>query len=98
MRGFDWSARSCIHKEMFSTLAPKRNRSAVLAASIRDVWTADSLRGRFARGSFWSLMGAAIAQSSNLAASVIVARLLGREDFGKFGMIQSTIGMLGIFA
>jgi len=58
----------------------------------------DSLRGRFARGAVWSLIGAVVSQGSNLAASVITARLLGREQFGEYGMIQSTVGMLGVFA
>jgi O-antigen/teichoic acid export membrane protein len=39
-----------------------------------------------------------MAQGSSLVASVITARLLGREEFGKYGMIQSTVGMIGIFA
>ena len=65
---------------------------------ISGVWAADSLRGRFARGAVWSLIGAAIAQGANLAASVITARLLGRDQFGEYGIIQSTVGMLGVFA
>ncbi|MBE0656180.1 MAG: oligosaccharide flippase family protein [Bryobacteraceae bacterium] len=67
-------------------------------SAVREVWKADSLRGRFARGAVWSLIGAVISQGSTLAASVVTARLLGREQFGEFGMIQSTVGMLGIFA
>src|ERR1035437_1760311 len=66
--------------------------------AISGIWAADSLRGRFARGAVWSLIGAVISQGSNLAASVITARLLGREQFGEYGMIQSTVGMLGVFA
>ncbi len=65
---------------------------------ISALWAADSLRGRFARGAVWSLLGALMAQGATLAASVITARLLGREQFGEYGMIQSTVGMLGIFA
>jgi len=68
------------------------------AKAITGVWRAESLRGRFARGAVWSLIGAVISQGSNLAASVITARLLGREQFGEYGMIQSTVGMLGVFA
>jgi len=41
---------------------------------------------------------AVIAQGANLAASVITARLLGREQFGEYGIVQSTVGMLGVFA
>lgn len=66
--------------------------------AIRELWAADSLRGRFARGAVWSLIGAVISQGSSLAASIITARLLGREEFGEYGMIQSTVGMLGVFA
>jgi O-antigen/teichoic acid export membrane protein len=66
--------------------------------AITGVWRADSLRGRFARGAVWSLIGAGIAQGTNLAASLITARLLGREQFGEYGMIQSTVGMFGILA
>jgi O-antigen/teichoic acid export membrane protein len=62
------------------------------------VWHADSLRGRFARGAVWSFIGALTSQSSSLAASVITARVLGREQFGEYGMIGSTVGMFGIFA
>jgi O-antigen/teichoic acid export membrane protein len=69
-----------------------------LSAGILAIWKADSLRGRFARGASWSIGGAFIAQGSNLAASIIVARFLGQTEFGKYGMIQSTVGMLGIFA
>jgi O-antigen/teichoic acid export membrane protein len=69
-----------------------------VAQASTELWRADSLRGRFARGAVWSLIGAVISQGSNLAASVITARLLGRAQFGEYGMIQSTVGMLGIFA
>jgi O-antigen/teichoic acid export membrane protein len=67
-------------------------------AMVHGVWRADSLRGRFARGAVWSLAGAVISQGAGLAASVITARMLGRVEFGKYGIVQSTIGMLGIFA
>jgi O-antigen/teichoic acid export membrane protein len=66
--------------------------------AIGSIWAADSLRGRFARGAVWSLVGAAVSQGANLAASVITARLLGRAQFGEYGMIQTTVGMLGVFA
>ena len=58
----------------------------------------DSLRARFARGALWSLLGALTSQGLGLAASVVTARLLGKEEFGALGMIQSTVGMLGVFA
>jgi O-antigen/teichoic acid export membrane protein len=53
---------------------------------------------RFARGVFWSMAGAVISRGLMLAATVLVARLLGRTVYGELGMIQSTVGMLGVFA
>lgn len=69
-----------------------------VTTQIAGTWAADSLRGRFARGAVWSLAGAVISQGCGLGASVITARLLGKEQFGEYSMIQSTVGMLGVFA
>ena len=59
---------------------------------------ANSLRTRFARGAFWSLIGTAAAQAMNLLCSVVTARLLGKTGFGELGMVLSTMGLFGIFA
>lgn len=53
---------------------------------------------RLARGAFWSLFGAVIARTLGFASFVIVARVLGKAGYGEFGIIQSTVGMFGIFA
>jgi len=67
-----------------------RTRVAILPQS--------SLGARFARGAFWSLVGTVISQGLGLVASVITARLLGKVGFGELGMINSTVGMFGVFA
>jgi len=59
---------------------------------------ADSIRGRLAWGTFWSLVGAVLSQGSILVASVIIARILGTVGFGELAIINSTVGMLGVFA
>ncbi len=79
-------------------MAPSTRTWSVAVRKVRATWQADSFRGRFARGAVWSLIGAGLSQGSNLAASVITARILGREGFGQYAIIQSTVGMLGIFA
>jgi len=56
-----------------------------------------SLRGRLASGAFWSLAATAGYQSLVLLASFVTARLLGKTVFDELGMIQSTVGMLGVF-
>lgn len=53
---------------------------------------------RLAHGAFWSLAGAIISRGSMFVAGIFLARILGREGFGKLGMIQSTLDMFGIFA
>jgi O-antigen/teichoic acid export membrane protein len=57
-----------------------------------------SLRSRFARGAFWSLMGVMISQALGLGASIVIARLLGKVGLGELGMINSTMGLFGTFA
>jgi len=59
---------------------------------------AGSLRERFAKGAFWSLAGTIISRGLNLLSSIIVARFLGKVGFGELGMLQSTVGMFGVFA
>ena len=56
------------------------------------------IRGGFAAGVFWSVGGAAASQCFSLIAVMIAGRLLGPTDYGLVGMIQSTVGMFGIFA
>lgn len=53
---------------------------------------------RFAKGALWSLAGTCISRLLGLCASVFVARMLGTTGFGEWGVIQNTIGMLGMFA
>jgi O-antigen/teichoic acid export membrane protein len=53
---------------------------------------------RLAKGVFWSMAGAVISRGLMLAAWVLVARMLGKTGYGELGMIQSTVGMFGVFA
>jgi len=56
------------------------------------------LASRLATGVFWSMAGAVISRGLMLMASILVARMLGREVYGEFGMIQSTVNMFVVFA
>jgi O-antigen/teichoic acid export membrane protein len=57
-----------------------------------------SLGRRLANAAVWSLAGALVARSMGIVGSVVVARLLGKEGFGKYGIIQSTVMMFGTLA
>ncbi|MBA7617220.1 hypothetical protein ES703_24532 [subsurface metagenome] len=68
-----------------------------LGYPIRHIQTSP-LGYRLARGVFWSMAGAVISRGLMLAATVLVARMLGKTVYGELGMIQSTVGMFGVFA
>jgi len=58
-----------------------------------------SLRERFFKGTFWSVLGTAAFQGLLLCGFVGAAQILGSAtSFGQLGMIYSTVGMFGVFA
>jgi O-antigen/teichoic acid export membrane protein len=44
------------------------------------------------------MVGGIASRALTMGSGIIVARLLGKEGYGEIGMIQSTIGMFGVFA
>jgi O-antigen/teichoic acid export membrane protein len=57
-----------------------------------------SVRRRLAGGMFWTTIGSLVGQGIVAIGSVILARILGKEGFGRYGILQSTIGMFSVFA
>jgi O-antigen/teichoic acid export membrane protein len=47
---------------------------------------------------FWTIAGTFISRGLMFIASIAVARLLGKTIYGELGMIQTTVGMFGVFA
>ena len=47
--------------------------------------------GRIARGSFWNALATLLSRGLTFVAIVVAARLLGRELFGRFGILQAAI-------
>jgi len=68
------------------------------AARIETRFRASPLAQRVLSGALWSLLGAVGGKGLTLVSSIFAARLLGKAQFGEFGMIQNTIGSFGIFA
>src|SRR5215472_8397801 len=69
----------------------------IVQARLRRI-AASPLSYRLLHGTFWSLTGVVIARLSGFAASILVARFLGRDGFGRLGVIQSTVAMFQVFA
>lgn len=68
---------------------------------LRPFWEklrASNIGYRLAHGAFWSTTGAAVSQALMLLTSIILARMLGKEQFGEYGMVFSTVGMFNVVA
>lgn len=57
-----------------------------------------NLKARLLSSGFWALIGSIISRGSILLAFILVARILGKESYGEFGMIRSTANMFVMFA
>jgi len=60
--------------------------------------TQNLISSRLLSGIGWSVAGSGLSYTCKLLSSVIIARILGQIDFGKFGLITSTILLFGTFA
>lgn len=58
----------------------------------------ETLRSRFQAGIGYNTLGAVFGQGSTFAVNIIVANLLGRDVFGQYAMVQSTLQALAIIA
>jgi len=50
-----------------------------------------SLRARFQAGIFWNAIAAVAAQGTTFLANLVVANLLGRDGFGEFSIVYTTV-------
>lgn len=55
-----------------------------------------SLAARVRTGVFWTAASTLLIQAMSLARSIVLARLLARDDFGLFGMALTILGALGV--
>lgn len=78
---------------LLDTLAKK-----VLPTSIYDRLVASNIIKRLARGSFWALVNALVMKGATFVQAILLARILGISVYGEWGILQSTIAMVGVFA
>ena len=50
------------------------------------------------KGSFWSILGAIVSKGLVFTSWIIVARILGSDGYGQFGIVRSTVLMFTSFA
>jgi len=61
-------------------------------------WKLNPTLARLKNAAWWSFLGGLITHGSTVLTALVVAQLLGKRQFGEFAMLQSTAGMLGVFA
>lgn len=50
------------------------------------------------KDSFWALFGSFIGKGLSVLAGILVARFLGRDIYGEYGVLQSTLIQIGMFS
>ena len=55
-------------------------------------------RNQLIKDSLWSLSGNAVGRGLSLLAGIFIARFLGKDIFGEYGLIKSTILTIGVFS
>jgi O-antigen/teichoic acid export membrane protein len=70
----------------------------VLPTSFYEKLTASNIGKRFVRGTFWSLVNSIVAKAATFVQAILLARILGINGFGEWGILLSTIAMVQVFA
>lgn len=68
---------------MISVDGPERNQS--------DIVPPMRLRDRITRGVFWNFLSTAFTQGVTFGVNILVARFLGKQLFGQFSLLQTTV-------
>lgn len=58
---------------------------------IKNRYRSSDIAHRMMNGAFWQFTGTALAKFIVLVAGIVVARILGQESYGEFGIVRSTI-------
>lgn len=91
-------ARMASHECLTGTTRIRKNPLKSLTDKIRSKLPAGSLRRRFASGAFWSMIGVVASRGATLAASILVARIIGQTSYGELGMVLTTVTMFTTYA
>lgn len=60
-------------------------------SALIDFENSGNLASRFRKGVIWNFVAAILTQGANFLTTIIIARLLARELFGQYGLIQNTL-------
>lgn len=63
----------------------------LMANSAHVVTQAQGLRARFHAGVFWKVVATLATQGSDFLANLVITNLLGRDGFGEFSIVRTTV-------
>jgi O-antigen/teichoic acid export membrane protein len=66
--------------------------------SVKSILTIKKIGEKFSNGVFWAIIGTVVSQGGGLIVSIFAAQILGKTQFGEYGIILSTISMYGVLA
>ena len=93
--GLEWHDLSwCSRSRVIHSKEPSKK---ALPAAVSDRPDSSPFK-RLLQGGGWLIGGTLLSQICALAASVLAARVLGKEDFGRFGLLRSTFLIMAVFA
>jgi len=75
-----------------------RNTRPNRLSALRERLNHNSLLRRFSGGVYWTLIGNISWRTLSAISSILIARILGPQQFGIFGMLQSTMRMFSVYA
>ena len=55
-------------------------------------------RNSLAKDAFWAMIGSVLGKGLSLLAGILVARFLGKELFGQYGIIKNTLVNVAVFS
>lgn len=55
-------------------------------------------RSDIAKDSSWAVIGSAMGKALSMVAGIVIARILGAETYGEYGMIKSTLAYMATFS
>ena len=53
---------------------------------------------QIAKDSTWTVIGSAVSKCAAMVVGIIIARLLGVDAFGEYGMVKSTLFYIAVFS
>ena len=79
-------------------MKPRFRNIYLLLSSRIEPYLGSDTRVRIAKGAIWGTVGTVATRSITVLLSFILARILGKDGFGEYGIITSTAAMIGGFA